>query len=275
MNIKDLILEKDNDSLSIIGVTAMQLGLINLLKALEVQPDYLMGHSVGEIACAYCDDCLTMEEAILCSYEISQAKTGKELVNRLRMVVSPKKRSKRWLRTTNNKEIECFAEYLARSLISPFVLNKTMPRDTVVIEIAPHASLRGALQKSLGCDLFTIPLIDNGYLCPIKVLTKTVGELYLLGCNPRTECLYPDVGFPVSRGTPMISPLIKWNHRFKWHVLKQDVNGTVTSVKDFISTKKTRGNFVIYSAVDEWSFITGHNIDGKMKQPQIIWGRVL
>ena len=31
-------------------------------------PDGIIGHSAGEIACAYCDNCLTTEEAVIASY---------------------------------------------------------------------------------------------------------------------------------------------------------------------------------------------------------------
>lgn len=37
-------------------------------------------------------------------------------------------------------------------------------------------------------------------------------RLYLEGLNPKIEKLYRPVRFPVPRGTPQISDLIKWNH---------------------------------------------------------------
>lgn len=270
MNIRNAILDngppKEKDPLSTIGVTAVQLALIDVLKVLKIEPDYLIGHSIGQIACAYADNCLTLEQAMMCSYLISHTKTAIELVNDMQSIIaSPKKRSKKWLMTMNNMKLPemCSADYLAQSLISPFVFNKTISKNTMIIEIAPNGPLRDSL-KTFECDLFMVPLVDNGHRSPVQVLSKSIGELYLLGYNPRIECLYPNVEFPVSRGTPMISPLIKWSHRFKWHVLRQDENGTVTSVKDFIGTKKVPGYYNIYTAADEWSFVTGHTIDGKI-----------
>jgi fatty acid synthase, animal type len=35
---------------------------------LGLEPDFIIGHSVGEIGCAYCDGCFTAEEAILVAY---------------------------------------------------------------------------------------------------------------------------------------------------------------------------------------------------------------
>jgi fatty acid synthase len=47
------------------GITAFQIGLINMLRAQGIYPDYILGHSVGEFASAYCDQCITEEECIL------------------------------------------------------------------------------------------------------------------------------------------------------------------------------------------------------------------
>jgi len=47
------------------GITAFQIGLVNMLRAQGIQPDYILGHSVGEFACAYCDHALSEEECIL------------------------------------------------------------------------------------------------------------------------------------------------------------------------------------------------------------------
>jgi fatty acid synthase len=34
--------------------------------------------------------------------------------------------------------------------------------------------------------------------------------------------LYPKIEFPVSRGTPMISPLVKWDHSDSFRAFKMD-----------------------------------------------------
>ncbi|XP_050542017.1 fatty acid synthase-like [Daktulosphaira vitifoliae] len=58
----------DNILHSFVGITAIQLGLVDVLYALEIEPDGIVGHSMGEVACAYADGCFTIEEAILASY---------------------------------------------------------------------------------------------------------------------------------------------------------------------------------------------------------------
>lgn len=38
-----------------VGIACIQIGLVNLLRSLNVQMDYCIGHSVGELGCAYAD----------------------------------------------------------------------------------------------------------------------------------------------------------------------------------------------------------------------------
>lgn len=45
-----------------------QIALVDVLRALNVKPAGIIGHSAGEIACAYADNCLTKEQTVLCAY---------------------------------------------------------------------------------------------------------------------------------------------------------------------------------------------------------------
>jgi len=53
-----------NKKYSSIGITAMQISLLNILKAEGYSPDYIIGHSMGEMACSYADECLTEEQCM-------------------------------------------------------------------------------------------------------------------------------------------------------------------------------------------------------------------
>ncbi|CAH0713976.1 unnamed protein product, partial [Brenthis ino] len=53
---------------SFVGIAAIQIGLTDVLKKLEIYPDMIIGHSVGELGCAYADGCFTAEEMILSAY---------------------------------------------------------------------------------------------------------------------------------------------------------------------------------------------------------------
>ncbi|KAJ0172969.1 hypothetical protein K1T71_011145 [Dendrolimus kikuchii] len=58
----------DNILHSFVGIAAVQIGLTDILKELGLVPDNIIGHSVGELGCAYADGCLTAEEMILSAY---------------------------------------------------------------------------------------------------------------------------------------------------------------------------------------------------------------
>ena len=44
------------------GITLVQLGLTAMLNEAGIYPDYIFGHSVGEVACGYADGCLTAKQ---------------------------------------------------------------------------------------------------------------------------------------------------------------------------------------------------------------------
>ena len=64
--------------------------------------------------------------------------------------------------------------------------------------------------------------------------------------------LYPPVSFPVSRGTPMISPIIKWEH---------ETNYVIPSFDSY--NQFERRNFNINLSDKLFEFVQGHIIDGK------------
>jgi len=47
---------------------AWQVALVDVLRTLGIEPDGMVGHSVGELGCAYADCCLTAEETVLSAY---------------------------------------------------------------------------------------------------------------------------------------------------------------------------------------------------------------
>jgi len=73
LNLKEIITSPDpkifdNILYSFVGIAAIQIALTDVLKTLELAPDFIIGHSVGELGCAYADDCFTDEETILSAY---------------------------------------------------------------------------------------------------------------------------------------------------------------------------------------------------------------
>uniref|UniRef100_A0A8B9FZJ9 Fatty acid synthase n=1 Tax=Amazona collaria TaxID=241587 RepID=A0A8B9FZJ9_9PSIT len=73
LKVSDLLLQADENTFdetvhAFVGLAAIQIAQIDLLKAAGLQPDGILGHSVGELACGYADNCLSQEEAILAAY---------------------------------------------------------------------------------------------------------------------------------------------------------------------------------------------------------------
>ena len=58
----------DNVLFSFISIAAVQVALTDLLTYLGITPDGIVGHSVGELGCAYADGSFTPEQAVLAAY---------------------------------------------------------------------------------------------------------------------------------------------------------------------------------------------------------------
>lgn len=66
--------------------------------------------------------------------------------------------------------------------------------------------------------------------------------------------LYPNVELPVSRGTPMLSPLIKWNHSVDHQVFIYQNEAEIKSGSRLMH---------VITKEEDWRFIIGHVIDGR------------
>lgn len=73
------------------------------------------------------------------------------------------------------------------------------------------------------------------------------------GVDVSLDAVYPKVSFPVSAGTPMIAPLIRWDHSADWNVpkhLNQESNGSGRVCKLNITES-------------DYAFLAGHTLDGE------------
>lgn len=64
--------------------------------------------------------------------------------------------------------------------------------------------------------------------------------------------MYSQVVFPVSRGTSLISPFVAWDHGSSW------ATPTVRALESY------GGNFTINLNKPEFSYLSGHLINGKI-----------
>ncbi|XP_063706400.1 fatty acid synthase-like [Culicoides brevitarsis] len=331
---------------SFVGIAAIQIALVDVLKSLNIVPDLIVGHSVGELACAYADNCVTAEEMILSSYYrglvsietdvihgamaaigmgYDQIKTilppgievachngpdsctisgpakeisdfvnelkakgvfakevacanipyhsryikhmGPKLLSHLKNVIkTPKQRSRKWLSSSvpmddwhkNHAQFNS-AEYQVNNLLSPVLfeeVSQMLPINAITIEIAPHGLLQAILKKSLPKGIH-VPLTQRGNSQNVNFFLSAIGKLHLYGLQPSIENLYPAVQFPVSIETPMIGPLIRWDHSQSW--LVATFNNAIDA--------KIEHSYNISLVEEEYANIAGHRIDGRVLFP--------
>nr|QNL15121.1 fatty acid synthase 1 [Meteorus pulchricornis] len=53
---------------SFVSIAAIQVALVDVLMMIDIQPDGIIGHSVGELGCAYADGTFTPEQTVLAAY---------------------------------------------------------------------------------------------------------------------------------------------------------------------------------------------------------------
>lgn len=81
-----------------------------------------------------------------------------------------------------------------------------------------------------------------------------VFRVYANGFNMDISTVYPKVEFPVSRGTQMISPHIKWDHSEDWFVVSFDSQDMGRSAERKVKISLSDPGF---------DFVVGHFIDGE------------
>ncbi|KAF5287178.1 hypothetical protein FQR65_LT12307 [Abscondita terminalis] len=154
-------------------------------------------------------------------------------------------------------------EAISAALIEPLRQLLKSPEqfiDNLFITKAPELSFsRDSILVSTNTFSSDVPVLN---LTPIagtdQYFLATLGRLYELGANFRVEMLYPQVQWPVSAGTPMISPLIEWNHESNCFVAYFRVQENVETGESSI---------MFTSRQTEWAFVTGHVIDNRNLLP--------
>ncbi|KYQ49068.1 Fatty acid synthase [Trachymyrmex zeteki] len=351
ISVKDILTNTDEKVCksalnAFLGIIAIQIGLVDLLTSLGINPDYMISHSGGELGCAYADGCLTTEQTILSAYFIgltcvkekeihssmavvsigydclknicptdiqivcrnsennsvvsgpiasiqefmkklqvnniyvkeiycnipyhssylASAKT-QLLLNLNKIIPRPKKRSPKWISTSiprtewvNSASKLSSANYHTCSILNTVLFEQTLPlipNNAITIELAPYGVLQHVLKKSLHPEVTNIVLTQ----CTEQnkdVIFHAIGRLYNYGLQPQIANLYPPVEYPVSRGTSMISPSIRWDHSQDWFI------PCYTTQKSI----KSRERYVDISLNDQdYDYMSGHVIDGRNLLP--------
>ncbi|KAK6328250.1 hypothetical protein J4Q44_G00002280 [Coregonus suidteri] len=357
MCVSSLLMEADESTFedtvqAFVGLAAIQIAQIDLLQKLGLQPDGIVGHSVGELACGYADGSLSHSEAILAAYwrgrSINEANLPPggmaavgltweeckaqcpqgvvpachnaedtvtisgpaEAVSKFvaelkdsgvfakevrsagvafhsyymasiapallaalkRVIKEPKQRSARWISTSIPQKdwdsplaLYSSAEYHCNNLVSPVLFQEGLslvPDNAVVVEIAPHALLQAILKRSLKPTCSILPLMRRGHANNLEFFLSHIGKVYMNGINVDSKQLYPPVEYPVPAGTPLISPLVQWDHAQTWDVPKAE---------DFPagsggSTSATIYNIDMNPESPDY-YMIGHCIDGRVLYP--------
>lgn len=151
------------------------------------------------------------------------------LLQALKKVIrEPRPRSARWL-STSIPEAEWqgslartpSAEYNVNNLVSPVLFQEALwhvPAGAVVLEIAPHGLLQAVLKRGLKPGCTVVPLMKKDHEDNLCFFLGNAGRLHLAGIDISPDGLFPPVEFPAPRGTPLISPHVKWDHSQTWDV---------------------------------------------------------
>ncbi|CAL8305722.1 unnamed protein product [Boreogadus saida] len=189
-----------------------------------------------------------------------------------KVIVEPRRRSPRWVSTSIPQEdwgtplaLYSSADYHVNNLVSPVLFQEGLmlvPDNAVVLEIAPHALLQAILKRSLKPTTSILPLMKRGHANNLEFFLTHVGKIYMNGVNVDSNFLCPSVTYPVPHGTPLISPLVKWDHAQTWDVPKAE---------DFPagaggSTSAAVYNIDINPESPDY-YLIGHCIDGRVLYP--------
>ncbi|KAM9837458.1 fatty acid synthase [Aulostomus maculatus] len=189
-----------------------------------------------------------------------------------KVIKEPKQRSSRWVSTSIPQSewdsplaLYSSADYHVNNLVSPVLFQEGLslvPDDAVVVEIAPHALLQAILKRSLNNTCTVLPLMKRGHTNNLEFFLSHIGKIYMNGINVGANCLCSEVKYPVPVGTPMISPLVKWDHAQTWDVPK---------VEDFSSGSGGSNSAAVYNInINPESpdyYLLGHCIDGRVLYP--------
>ena len=141
------------------------------------------------------------------------------LFNLNKIIPWPKKRSQKWISTSiprtewvNSASQLSSADYHTRSILNTVLFEQTLPlipNNAITIELAPRGVLQNVLKESLHPEVTNIVLTQRTEQNN-NVTFQEIGRLYNSGLQPQVANLYPPVEYPVSRGTAMISPSIRY-----------------------------------------------------------------
>ncbi|XP_053692477.1 fatty acid synthase-like [Sabethes cyaneus] len=181
--------------------------------------------------------------------EISE-KLKKALWNIVKQPMTP---SQRWLTARGSST---FAFTLPHDSITIVSLLEKIPERCQLLEAFAKQSMQPIL-RSLKRKSACIP-IEQEMDDFVTRFLSILGHIYLSKQDLAWLRLYPEVKFPVGRSTPMIAPLIRWDHRDSWCVVRYDWSSVRASNVMHYKVSLSDQDFV---------YAAGHCIDGRILFP--------
>ncbi|GMR46683.1 hypothetical protein PMAYCL1PPCAC_16878, partial [Pristionchus mayeri] len=144
-----------------------------------------------------------------------------DMLNAMRPIVpNPKPRSARWITSSvrdpdSELAATCSAEYQVNNYLSPVLFHNAVqkiPANAITIEIAPHCLMRAVLRRTLDKNVINIGMMNMRAENEMETFLDAVGKIYQAGVSINIDKLYPEVSYPVPKGTPMLGPMWKWDH---------------------------------------------------------------
>ncbi|XP_046415450.1 fatty acid synthase-like isoform X1 [Neodiprion fabricii] len=199
------------------------------------------------------------------SQSCTTERAGLQLLDYVQKVIpDPKPRRQKWLsapdanRKSKSTSVWHFTDiYHTSKLLEPATVEDVscfLPNNAITIEIAPVNFLEASL-RDCGNQLVTnISLLKYENGIDVEDFLSAIGRMYEIGLSPQLSNLYPTIQYPVSRGTPMISPLIRWEHSEDWYVAR---------VPKEEKLKTGRRVIDIDFGSEEFGWLLGHVVDGR------------
>uniref|UniRef100_A0A915HMA7 Malonyl-CoA:ACP transacylase (MAT) domain-containing protein n=1 Tax=Romanomermis culicivorax TaxID=13658 RepID=A0A915HMA7_ROMCU len=185
-----------------------------------------------------------------------------------KLLPNPKLRSKKWVsssvpddKLTTDLAKYSSADYHVNNMVSSVLFYsalRKLPENAIVIEVAPHCLLQAILKRGMPGGCQTFGLMSAKSTNNVEYLLQSLGKIYQAGANLNVQKLYPRASYPVPRGTPMLGPLLDWDHSQTWDV--------------FTGPMKTL-NCVCSYTIDPFSneskdqYVLDHLIDGRVLYP--------
>jgi fatty acid synthase len=202
----------------------------------------------------------------------SVAKPMKEYLSKI--ITKPKERSSKWVSSSVPKDKLntdlgkfCSPDYHVNNALSPVLFYEALqqiPNHSVLIEISPHCLLQAILRRCVSSTCTNLGLLKARHENNMEFFMQNLGKIYETGLPINLARLYPAASYPIPRGTPMISPIMKWDHSQDWYVI------TMKDMQMSGGGNKASSNTVVVDCLakdSEDKFMLDHIIDGRILYP--------